>query len=254
MSRDGITVSLFGAKHKWSVIKGKSRGGNDVIAWINTENKKVVRLGQNGTEVVSDTKNMRSFFANNLTWVDDNDTPADGTGICGVWDTRYSKFIWTIRGNKDVPTWNDHDFYEVGNEVFYYPPYTNFEETPTIYVSLTNNNNANQPDLSPSDWQRIEHTDNRYYNEYTFCFSEVKDGFTDFRPHKPKIYLQWKDTYLSPRPISDTGILYEHDKGNYGEWYSDGSTSQLADSNIEPIYNRDDVSIKLLKAIDVVVS
>lgn len=136
MSRDGQTISLYGTSHKWSVIKGKSNGGNDVFYWIDTILKKALRFGYDGTVSIADIKGMQSFMANNLDWVVDNDTPADGTGICAVWNDRFAEANWTVRGRRDAQyTWSATTNYVVGSLVFYQPSiYSTFEETGELFV------------------------------------------------------------------------------------------------------------------------
>ncbi len=137
MSRDGVTVSRLGCKHKWAIIKGKSDGGNDTFYWINTEIKKVLRFGYDGTVSIADVKNMQSFIANNVAWANLYDTPADGQGICGFWDDRYANAGWTVRARRTTPYTYDAstNWTNVGRLVFYQPAvYSTFEETGELFL------------------------------------------------------------------------------------------------------------------------
>lgn len=157
LSRDGQTMSAIGTKHKWSVIQGKSMQGNDTFYWINTELKKAVRLGYDGTVTLSDIKGMRSFFANNLTWVDDLDTPADGFGICGFWDDRYSEAGWTIKGTREeIDTWGEATNYSTGDVVFYTP----FEYESFYYAGEFYEANEASIGIHPGTGDRAETTFN----------------------------------------------------------------------------------------------
>lgn len=368
MSRDGQTVTVIGTGNKWSVLKGKSAQGNDVAYWINTELKKVMRMGYDGTISIADIHGLQSFFANNLKWVNGKDTPADGQGICAVWDDRYMAAIWTIMGIREESLWGQMIEYSEGDVVLYTPmSFSTFNRTGELYVALDDipagspgndptplvwgvtggptgyvyiidfthnvtlgfapwnvnlnttmadlvtslNTNVNPDPLNPiwaglppfdnssgytcswsiglqqmtlttplgvgatynnanlffaysggagialtpsqnrfysggvdpvvNDppednvlWQLIPHTDNNYYNEYTIEFNEQKNKFTTFYTFKPKIYLKWTDTFLSPRPISDTGLVFEHRLGNFCVWYTD----QPEDAYVEMIYNQ----------------
>jgi hypothetical protein len=109
MGRDGQTINIMGTSHKWSVIKGISPGGNDTVAWINTELKKVIKFGYDGTKAISEIEGMDSWFSNNLRFVDGEDTPADDLGIHGVFSPADNEFIWTIRGRKQVSEWGYSD-------------------------------------------------------------------------------------------------------------------------------------------------
>ncbi|MBP7189628.1 MAG: hypothetical protein KA998_00060 [Rickettsiaceae bacterium] len=120
MSRDGVTITNYGCSHKWSVIIGKSEGGNDTAYWIDSINRKSLRLAADGTATLSDIRGMKSFFANNLTWVKDKDNPVNGRGICGVWYDRKGEAIWTIKAKNELTsTFAFSIGYPEGTVVFY---------------------------------------------------------------------------------------------------------------------------------------
>ncbi len=305
MSRDGQLVTRIGTYHKWSVIKGKSAQGNDVMYWINTELKKVMRMGYDGTISIGDIHDMQSFFANYLTWVEGKDNPAAGQGICGVWDDRYIAAIWTARGKMAsypqysatlnypegiIVTYNENNYSSLlpvntGNTpasvstfwlqltatkasnysaaityakaaiVFAGPRfsvYSTYEETGEFYISLANGNIANDPTAAANKWYLVPHhgtftvtfTDTTtatydakdFYNEYTIEFNEQKNRWTTFYTFLPKIFLKWTDTFLTPKPIANTGFVYEHRLGTYCSWYDGG---QIVDAYIDMIYNKE---------------
>jgi hypothetical protein len=259
-SRDGQMVTNIGTLHKWSVIKGRSAQGNDVMYWINTELKKAMRLGYDGSIKISDIQGMQSFFANNLTWVADKDTPADGEGICGTWDERYLCALWTVRGKRVIAAYDSTDTYSINDVVSYTPGgFSTFEKTGEFYVSLQGSNLNHTPPNSGSTsvwWQMIPHTGSitvngieykgiDYYNEYTIEYNEQKNKFTSFYTFKPKIYLGWADTFLSPSPISNTGNVFEHRLGSYCLWYD----SQQENGYITLIFNQDVNSAKQYLAL-----
>lgn len=145
MSRDGVTVSRLGCKHKWAIIKGKSAGGNDTFYWINTEIKKALRFGYDGTVSIADVKGMQSFIANNVTWVNQYDTPADGQGISGFWDDRYANAGWTMRARRTTPYTYDAttNWTNIGRLVFYQPAvYSTFEKTGELFLLKFSNGPA----------------------------------------------------------------------------------------------------------------
>lgn len=148
MSRDGLTVTNYGSSHKWSVVKGRSIGGNDTLYWIDIFSKKVFRLASDGTLSLSDIKGMKSFFANNLQWVVGKDTPANGTGISSVWHDKFSQAIWTVRGHRITPLiWIHGAAFSITTtigDLFYYHPipipspafvYSSFEQTGELFIS-----------------------------------------------------------------------------------------------------------------------
>ncbi len=263
MSRDGQSVSVIGSSNKWSFIKGKSAQGSDVMYWISTELKKAMRMGYDGTISIADIHGLQSFFANNLTWVSGKDTPADEQGICGVWDDRYMSAIWTVRGMRSVPQWLVGTTYAKGAVVFNKPnSFSVFEKTGEIYISLANGEVGHNPSTGPAghwflvphqgeftvtftDATTATHNANEYYNEYTIEFNEQKNKFTTFYTFKPKIYLKWTDTFLTARPISDTGVLCIHRAGLYCLWYG----TQTGSAFIELIYNKQVNNSKLYLAL-----
>lgn len=256
LSRPGQTITVIGTSHKWSVIKGKSAQGNDVLYWINTELKKVMRMGYDGTVSVADIHGLQSFFANSLTWVIGKDTPANAQGICGVWDDRYIAAIWTVRGIRSFPVWDNQTPYVVGDTVSFVPSvFSTFEKTGEIYIAILDSFDV-QPDSDVTKWFLVPHQGtfvidgttynaSDYYNEYTIEFNEQKNKWTTFYSFLPKIYLKWTDTFFTPRPISDTGKVYLHREGSYCVWYD----TQAVDGYITLIYNQGLNSSKMYLAL-----
>lgn len=109
LSRRGTTMNKFGSRHKWSVIMGLSDKGHDVLYGIDDINNTVWRLGYDGTNSLDEIQGMKSFFANNLDWIRGKYSPAHDEGIRGVADQRYRDVIWTLRGRKQVPEWQEED-------------------------------------------------------------------------------------------------------------------------------------------------
>lgn len=220
---DGKVVTNIGTYHKWSVIKGRSLSGSDTAAWINTEVKKATKFDAAGTGVISDMRKMRAFFANNLKWATLYTTPADGSGICGVWSDRYSSFIWTVRASASPTAYDNSTNYGVTippTTVSYTPSLyqRNFEQTTEIYECIQQTGGGILP-TNTDYWRKISHDDGTYYNEYTLTYNEVKNEWETFYSFKPTIYLKWQDGFLTTRPLSNTGRAYEHDKGYYMHWY-----------------------------------
>ena len=215
----GQRISNIGCEHKWSVVVGRSKGGNDVAYWVNQELGAIVRFGYDGTVPISEVHLIDPFIQQQLTFLKGKDNPLSGQGICSVWNNVNKEYIITVRGRKDVPNWESAENYVVGNEVFYQPTtFSTYEQTGEIYIALQNNTNSN-PELNPLDWALVPHTNPLYYNEYTLVFSEIQNGFSGFRTFKPKVYSQWTKTYLSANPINNTGEWYEHEKGEYCRFY-----------------------------------
>lgn len=237
MSRDGQTLSLFGSNHKWSFIKGKGKRGNDLIYWVNTEYKNVMRYAGDGPLNLVDLRGMRSFFGTNLRFIQDYDTPANGAGICGVWNDEKGCAIWSFNSKKQgIAEWDNFEVYNEVDVVAY---------DGEFYQSLTVNNTNNNPSTS-DEWEIIKRSNPDYYNQYTIVFSEDRNKFLTFYSFVAKIFLQWKETYFSPRPETNTGKLYLHDAGDYSTWYDE---LIIEDAYIEMIYNRDETLPKIYNAL-----
>ncbi|WP_230684260.1 hypothetical protein, partial [Streptococcus pneumoniae] len=89
LQRKGQTLSSFGSKHKWSFVKGKSKGGHDVCYYFDVENKIMMRVGYDGSVPISIEHGMHAWFDDNSTWIYNYDTPADDFGICSFWNQQY---------------------------------------------------------------------------------------------------------------------------------------------------------------------
>lgn len=109
MSRRGSVMNKYGSSHKWSMFKGLSDRGHDVLYGVDDINKTVWRLGYDGTTTLDELSGMHAFFANHLSWIRGKFTPAYDQGIRGVANQRYREAIWTMRGRKEVPQWTDRD-------------------------------------------------------------------------------------------------------------------------------------------------
>jgi hypothetical protein len=237
MNRQGTTMTKFGSDHKWSVFVGRSERGFDVLYFIDWQNKAACRLGYNGNDTLEEINGMKSFFANNLQWVWNEDKPANGEGIAAVFNQRYREAMWTLRGwKKGVAEWVGDSLYNTGDPVEYGMS-TGFENVPNFYIALTDNTGS-QPDLNPTDWAQVPYTDSNYYNLYTIVFSEFKNQFQSFHSPKPLIYALFENGYIVPRPISNTSQLYLANTGNLCEWFDDGSTSLTADAHFDAVINQ----------------
>jgi hypothetical protein len=112
-----------------------------------------------------------------------------------------------------------------------------WSQTPDIWVCLNDNVTSNPytPPVDPNnpDWELIPHTNPNYYTEYTIVYNELKNKFQTFMSILPRIYAHFQNGYLVPRPISNTGRVYEADKGDPTTWFD----TQTEDAFIEPVIN-----------------
>jgi hypothetical protein len=249
LSRRGETLSTYGLRNKWSVVKGRSKGGNDVLYWYDATTRKIMRFAYDGVVPISVRANIDSFIWNNTGFIQMYDTPAHGEGVCGVWNEKYNEALFTFRAKKIVDTWNPDNTYDEGDVVFYTGNgYDEFHQTGEFFISNVNSN-IDEPDFNIEEWTVIPHDNNDYYNEFTIVFSEDKNGFTTFYSPKPKIYMPFKDGYLTPYPVSEDGQeIYENDRGSQCEWY-DGNL--LDNAYIEGVINYNPELIKTAEAISI---
>lgn len=235
MAKKGMTLSSLGCQHKWSIIKGKTEAGNDIVGWINQKHKMAFKLSDR-IYAISNRK-VRSWFNKNLNWVTE-DTPANGLGICGVWNGEHSELIWTVRGRRTGFEYDDSIYYYDGDVIFFVS--SNFQQSPSFYIAGHNQTIAPgfSPDVAPLAWDEIPHTNTDYYNEWTLVFSEFKDRFTTPLTPLPKIYLQWRNTYLCPSPSKHINKVYRNNKGELCEWFRDGDDVITAEAFIEGVINK----------------
>lgn len=220
LSRRGIQLSSLGTTHKWSIVKGVSKGGNDVMAWWNTEYGYVIRFGYDGVNPISYVHNINGFVDKNTKWVDLRHTPADDEGIRGVWNDQRKEYIWTIRGFKtNRERFNPRKYYSTGDTVW---AYQGLQQTPTIYKALQDTFQVQGGVRvvigvdNEAYWQVQDAPVNK--NAYTLAFSEFKNGFSCYYSFLPLFYAKWKKGYQSSSPYFPLH-LYIHNKGAYSRWY-----------------------------------
>lgn len=204
----GAEISNIGCQHKFSVVKGRSQGGNDVLYWWNSELSTIVRFGADGTVPLSFVHGLEPFVRDNIRWVRGKDSPAIGKGIHGVWNDVNKEVIWTVSGMVKLTEkgyWNDTVVYNFGDAV-------SFEG---IGYACAIENGGWQPNQSPDYWVVIYNDDGTYteeftaifINSYTLVYSEIQKGGSGFRSFKPNLYGKWKDRYLS----YGNSAMYEHE-------------------------------------------
>jgi len=244
LARDGVTLSSYGTAHKWSVIKGASPGGKDVIYWFNHENGLFMRFGADGTVILSDRARMRSFSNNNTDWIANQYIPTKSYGIRGVWDDRFKEVIWTFIGIRETRgEWGLGNKYfvgdiVVGNTTNNYP----LDDIPDLYVCIEAHNAtdiATEPGSgfaeSGRKWTSVSKDDPEYYSVFTLAFNELSNGFSTFYSHLPKTYMKWSNKFLSSNPLH-RGELYEHRYG-YDKWYEYEDVWKESEPFVEGVVN-----------------
>jgi hypothetical protein len=253
LSRPGVTITSFGCSDKWSVRKGRSQGGDDVLYWYDKLRKKFIRFGSDGAVPLSDRAQIRTLASNGFKWLLNNNTPALDYGIHGVWNQLLSEVTWTCRAYKKPDLeWSLGTDIQQGEIVYLNDEinFINFEQTTVLYVAIQTHVATNETKPGQGvDWQlyfsRPDTSNQDYYSIRTISFSELKNRFIarDEEPH-PRIYLQWNDTYLSPRPVGSLGKVYEHNSGAYLKWYELNGDSQTGEGYIDVVFNIDPNTVK----------
>ena len=95
----GQELTSIGMNKKWSHVKGSGSNGKDTFYWVNDNLQKIVRLGADGTRVISD-RGFVSFMTNNAKYNAEDLYHLTGLGIHGVWNDKYSEAIFTFKYRK----------------------------------------------------------------------------------------------------------------------------------------------------------
>ena len=265
LARPPIELSAYGSRNKWSFIKGKSVGGQEVVYIFDLTSKAIIRYAGDGTRNISIENNVDSFIRNNTRFLDGVDTPAWKYGITGVWNEKRKVAIWTARAiNPTKPIWFVTLPYQVGDIVWFGDNNTDagWEQLPAFFECIQANSGSlsNKP-LSGADWQdywiQLPLSDNRVYNVWTLEFNELKNGFSTFGTPKPKIYMPFRNTVLTGDPRVSLSNqyeqdIYEQDNGEKGVWYDYRTGEGLfADGFIELVFNSQAQDIKHYLALRV---
>jgi len=221
----GRMISAIGLTHKWGINLVKTNKGYDAVYWINTNLGKLMRFAGDGSRVVSENEaggsRMRAFLAKNLQWTLDKDTPADNEGIHIGANLRYSEIYLTVRAKKTTAEYVGATTYNLGESVIYTPNLyeRNFEQTGEIYEYINASPASGNLPTDTSYWKKIEHSNNKYYNEYTLVYDEDRNTFECFYHVKPTIWETWNNNIYSSRPVGTRSRMYIHDREKYGLWY-----------------------------------
>lgn len=206
LKRRGTQISSIGTSHKWGISKGKSKGGNDVFAWVNTETGDFVRFGYDGTVPIAQVQNMMSSLRSKLKWANNKYTPSLDLGVRSIWDDKNKSFHFVIRGIRSTAGQYRSTIKYTGSDTYVYL-YNG--DIPTVYKLIAASAYNLSPPLNPSYWQEV--TDS--YNIFNIDYSTIKSGFQSYHSWAPKTMIQWKNTFVSSRPGYKENYIYIHDRG-----------------------------------------
>jgi hypothetical protein len=275
LTNKGQKLSSFGATKKASVTKGKTFSGDENLYWYNSETKKIVRFGGDGTRVLSD-KGFMSFLMNNTTWHTDLLKPISGQGVTAGYNQRFyevyfcfkavdpsiSEFqTWTnttyttfvqyalnslvvVSHEGDGLDFNYYSYYQTAARHISGLPYIYRKKNtaldtantrPGLGVNWTNNWDQLSPDTHP-----------QYYKLFTLVYDEVKNGFICFKTAWPNIMSARTNTIYASKP-NEQNKIYVYNAGNYNTFFD-----VQYNGHIEGVVNIDPNMSKTFEAVQVV--
>jgi hypothetical protein len=223
MSVKGDFKSTYGCQNKWSVQLGTTQGGRQYIWYVDAVNKKIVRIGDDGTKVISDIAKIFTWAFRGLKFAGNQLTPSDNYGLHAGWDEKNSQLYITSRTFREIDgEWDIYQTYEVGNLVtngYFY----GLNDAPLIYQAIqagaaTIDNEPGTGEDWEDFWQIIPY-DESNYNFWTIVWSETENRFKWFISPRPKIWIGYKETILSPSPVDEQNIFEHTELGLEAHWY-----------------------------------
>jgi hypothetical protein len=157
---------------------------------------------------------MQSWFANNLTWVNDNDTPADGTGICGTWNDRYMEVLWTIRANRITAVWSSSISYSTNDIVTY---------SGRTYKALSGNTNK-IPSSNPTIWSLVVNPTTTWSSSTSYVIGQTvfytPSSFSTYEQTGEIYKAKTNNTNKNPESNPSDWQLIPHTDNNYYNEYT----------------------------------
>jgi hypothetical protein len=206
-----------GTIHQYSVITS----GNSLYHY-DDRLKKMFRLGGGGVEPISDIKGLSAFLGKIDGSLEENDITLQNLGVHGIYDRRHNRAIMTFLNYKIYPGVEGNKEYEVGDIVFfaglYYEVITAFT-APAI---------PQTPSTDPNFQALVDKDGNPIFiNGFTVSYNEILNAFESFLDYKPNIYLHTGRRLLSVNSFTNEREIYEHDTGDYGQFYGAYHNSKI---------------------------
>jgi len=192
------------------------------LYWIDLNKKKLYRLGQ-GIQSISDLKGVSSYFKQTLN---------KNSRFLGVYDNSRNSVIMTVVNDGLGTSYEDTtftmtslttlsgDFTNVIMEIGMLYRLTTktdsgiYKLTDKTLSTATLIHQSEDVIVSGSDVYMHKYIDLR--DNYTIVFNEPINIFVGFESFIPDLYLKTPQGFMSS---SDSNMLFEHNKGNYGEFY-----------------------------------
>jgi len=211
LSRPGLLLASRGTQHFWSMKKGFSEAGKDIVYWVDADYAAIMRFGADGQVNLSESHNITAFLRENLRFVIGKNSPAHDQGLHATWDDIGRNYILTCRAWKDLLKWLPETAYSVGDEIISGEKWG----VPVIYKCIEDNTGVLPTSEGAEQyWLRIGFKNNEYYSLWTLVFNEKKNGFTHRHTFFPRIYHTQNKRYFAPSPLegSESDIYRFRDK------------------------------------------
>ena len=209
-------LSSFGTSIKTMSCKGYNSNGNPQVYWMSDDFANFNRYDYSGVKILSSDNNMRTWFLNNTKHIKNE------FDVNIYYNTKKEDVVITSRAVKAFPTWNPATTYNPFTYVSYGAAgrWKNFEQIPSIYVSITTNTNSNPFD-NPSDWSYVDPANSPLYNMWSLVFNEKRNNFTTFMTPLQKRYFKHNNLVLTPRGVDVKGKIYQMDNvsGDFLQWF-----------------------------------
>jgi len=259
-------LSSYGTNHKWSVVKARSQGGNDIVYWYSSDFGKMMRFGGDGSVPISDRDHFSAWFAEEVKGVYKFDTPTHDGGVHGVWDDRFNELLMTfiIPNEDNIVDYTSSALQSAGYLVVQnngtdadldLPAGTIIRKDGILYsvtskvtVAWSSDDAATivlnyaSPSERPSSYEQVGLYDSRAYTVKTIVHSDLKNGFSAYYDVRARIYAPIRNRYISQNP--DTLTIDLHNEGNYMQFHG-----RNFEASAKLPVNYDPSAIKVYRAI-----
>jgi hypothetical protein len=208
LERRGVDLTEYGCEYKWTVVKGQSDAGKDILYYICFRKSALVRLGADGTRnIVADLSTL--FNTKGIKGLYEQEKELDPYfSTYATWNNMRKEYIVTF---KIFPNAVDRRFFEKGDYMVRPDERWGFEGNPTFYKSRVNNNPKPIGTPNPTFWEKMDD-----YNDFvliTLVWNELDNKFKTYRSYQPNIYGIYNNNYVSAHPLH-TNLVYEHNDLN----------------------------------------
>ena len=228
-------ISSYGAPIKSGTLVAENEAGNSVLYWFSENGRGLFRYGSDGVKNLSEENHWRTWFFNNTNLIKD-----EYDVVMGFDRTRSAVFFTARAFNEDIAAWNSGTAYTEGQVVKYAPTnnqYQNFERLPDFYVAIANSTGQN-PFTSPTSWEYIQPTDERYYNYWTAMFNEKYNFFQGFFSLIPSRYFYYNGQVFLPRGVAPFDNVFNLFGGTgYLQWLDVGGSFKQGNFILEWVSN-----------------